>query len=195
MGKLQGGFQQNPCPGKGDAVSWFAWSCLFRFLRGVNLKFSQELWRRWQIHRTLSSGLSESPVLTLGMESSVLHDPRHPAFSPCSGTRTGSSVSWGFSEYSGVVSFGIIFSSPFGAVKRLKSPTFSLNAAEFYKTWVCSFSFPFLHSVFLFGEAWDWFADLLSPFLRSWTGKVTELPVGVKYSLFSILALSTTGQA
>lgn len=148
-----------------------------------------------QIHKTLSSGLSEAPVLTLEIESSVSHYPRHPASSPCSGTRIGSSVNWGFSECSGVVYFGIIFSSPFGAVKRLKSPTFFLNAAEFYKTRVCSFSFPFLHSVFLLGGAWDWLADLLSTFPRSWTDKVTEFPVGVKYSLFSILALSTTGQA
>lgn len=46
-----------------------------------------------QIHRTLSSGLSESPVLTLEMKSSVSHYPRHAGSSPCSGTWIGSSVS------------------------------------------------------------------------------------------------------
>lgn len=58
------------------------------------------------------------------MKSSVSHYPRHPGSSPCSGTRIGSSVNWGFNECFGVVYFGKFFFLPFWSCEETQKSHF-----------------------------------------------------------------------
>lgn len=131
MRQLQGGFQQNPCPGKGDGVSWFAWSCLLGFLSGINLEFSQELWRRWadtqnsvfRVIRISSSYTGDEKLFHIIPDMLALPPVQGHGLAQVSVEDSVSVLEWFVLEN--------IFSSHFGAVKKLKNPAFFLNAAEF----------------------------------------------------------------
>lgn len=138
-GALTGWFPAEPLPWEGR---WCLLVCLdfcMEFISSSAKSFGEG----GQIHRTLFSGLSESPVLTLQMKSSVSHYPRHPGSSPCSGTRIGSSVSWGFSECSGVVYFGKYFFFPLWGCEEIQKFHFFPKYCRVLQDLSLFFQFPF----------------------------------------------------
>lgn len=119
QGAISGWFPAEPLPWEGDDVSWFAWISAWNLSRvqpGALEKVSR--------HRTLCSGLSESPVPTLEMKSSVPQYPRHPG---CPSVQGHGLAQVSLEDSVSVLEWFLlenVFSSHFGAVKRLKNPAF-----------------------------------------------------------------------
>lgn len=142
---------------------------LLGFLRGTYLEFSQELWRRWADTELCAQGYQSLQFLHWRWKALFHNIPdilAVPLSRDTGWLKCHVRIQWVF--WSGFF-WKMFFLPILGLWRDSKIPLFFLNAAEFYRTWVCSFSFSFLHSVFLFdslcfGGTWDWFADLLSPF-------------------------------